>query len=372
MKIQTFRCKSVQAAVQKVRETLGPEASILHIRTVPADDQNARRTVELDATRDITVPSRFETVPDDFIVPFPESRPTAPHHGAATERVPSTAHEEKLQGEPHETQSYAARLIAAGYSEEYVSLFATRAGHVPIGNQLVPAGGQTQVVAFHHLQNSVANILTELAGQFSQALHRESDKQGRVGFLITNPTSTPNLPELLQAAEQLDAAFEVVSEPEAIQPALARMHDCRAIFTELGSVQDSLSQLQHLQPDCNFVCLPGNGSLAELREQLAQYLQLPTAPNSTGIILDLAGGSERERHTGNFLEFFSNLSVPVSYLATATDSQPASRLLTPATSDAVVQHFLSSLASEHENQTSPDSSTPEGLRIFQSANVRVV
>jgi flagellar biosynthesis protein FlhF len=74
MHIRSYRAKTIQEAVELIRGDLGPEAVVLHTREAPRG-RLARwlfgRQLEVTATRDANVPSRFErrrpaTAPGSF------------------------------------------------------------------------------------------------------------------------------------------------------------------------------------------------------------------------------------------------------------------------------------------------------------------
>lgn len=384
MKIQTFRCSTVQEAIQKVRETLGPEASVLHIRNLPVDKKHSRRTVEIDASRDIVVPSRFEAPADkDVILSFSDVQ---------HKTVPTETGVEQLSTSLHPTcpqiEAYITRLTESGFSPEYArestehcfhpsltlqefeaSLVLRLAGKIPTGNQLVPKDGQTVVIALHHNQGSASSILSGLATQYS--LQLESPSAGQVGFLISNPSSNQDLPELLQTAEKLDAAFEVVSVPEAIRPALQRMQNCSVVFTDIRSAEQSHRQLLQLEPHINYIHLADNATTSTMQSQLAHFLGMEIA-SATGVILDLPSSPGRQRFGGEVLELFSSWNVPISYLQHNPSSQLGQAGLQPATGEAIVHHFLPALLAERGCHGPVDEQPPEGLRVFQPRNIQVV
>lgn len=61
MEVRTFRASSLQEALRQVRETLGPDASVLHTREIKKSRLGlfARSEIEVEASLDVPVASRF-------------------------------------------------------------------------------------------------------------------------------------------------------------------------------------------------------------------------------------------------------------------------------------------------------------------------
>jgi flagellar biosynthesis GTPase FlhF len=76
MQLHTFTARSLPEALRLIRQTLGPDASLLHTRDVTSSLGRwlGRRTIEVTATDDGSVPSRLGFRPD----PEPGSLAPAP------------------------------------------------------------------------------------------------------------------------------------------------------------------------------------------------------------------------------------------------------------------------------------------------------
>lgn len=65
MQLHTFTARSLPAALRLIRQTLGPDASLLHTRDVTPRLSRwlGRRTIEVTATADDSVPTRLAHLP---------------------------------------------------------------------------------------------------------------------------------------------------------------------------------------------------------------------------------------------------------------------------------------------------------------------
>src|SRR5688572_29637018 len=91
MSLRTYRARSLQEALQLVREELGPDASVLHTREVSAGVLRwigARGQIEVTASADVHAPSRFELPVEDDNYAEPIAKP-ARQHEELPGRIPS-------------------------------------------------------------------------------------------------------------------------------------------------------------------------------------------------------------------------------------------------------------------------------------------
>ena len=64
MQLKSYRAPTIQEAIELVRRDLGPDAAVLHTREVRRGWLGrllTRRQIEVTASRDANVPSRFES-----------------------------------------------------------------------------------------------------------------------------------------------------------------------------------------------------------------------------------------------------------------------------------------------------------------------
>ena len=85
MQVHTFRADSLQAALQQVRQSLGPDASILHTREKQTGRLGLfrRSFIEVEATLDVPLPSCFSDA-----------------HSASTTKTPAEGTSRRLKRSP--------------------------------------------------------------------------------------------------------------------------------------------------------------------------------------------------------------------------------------------------------------------------------
>ncbi len=93
MEVRTFRAASLQEALQQVRESLGPDASVLHTRQVRRGPLSlfSKPIVEVEASRDVPVASRFATTgsqPKRDSQPGPRTPPPGGPSASQTQAPP--------------------------------------------------------------------------------------------------------------------------------------------------------------------------------------------------------------------------------------------------------------------------------------------
>lgn len=142
MQVHTFRAESLQAALQQVRHTLGPDASILHTREKRRSRLAffAKTVIEVEAAVDVPVPSHFGNHPRPTRGGNPENVSLATTSTGQAES-PSAAQAPAAPHQPNAAQvaSSASSPTAAGTAAAGTS----RTGTSRTGTAGTVAGGTT-------------------------------------------------------------------------------------------------------------------------------------------------------------------------------------------------------------------------------------
>ncbi|MFN3190388.1 MAG: hypothetical protein ACE361_07665 [Aureliella sp.] len=282
MRIQTFRCDSLQAAIQMVRHKLGPNASVIHVRNVAADATGQRFEFEVDATNDLDVPSRFE----------PESR---------------------------RYLSEGESPIASSTSQQFVE-------NLHRASRIALSGGNDQ--------------WTLVAARTIAASLRTSDatldtNPGSLGFILASPALASSAIDLFQDADQHDHPIAVVSDSNQIRDALDRLACQRVlvIFSSISVDQDRSyksspsRQIEDWSPDLYAaVCNP-------LHKPSIQYMD-PLVNELDGILLFQQAMQPDGSCSPPSLELLAR-SLPSLPLATLIPSNGEYQLVLPPPRPAV-------------------------------------
>ena len=175
------------------------------------------------------------------------------------------------------------------------------------------------------------------------ATNFQLDHSCQIG-LITLDTFRPGaVDQLLQYAESLDAAMEVVSSASQFMPALHRLKDCDVVFIDTaGRSPNDTEQIRVLQglleaaePTSVQLVVSATSSVGHVQAALEQFSPL----HPTGLVitkLDEAVGF------GSWLSTLQNCDLPVSYV---THGQHV-----PRDFSAANRRRLASLLLGHANQ----------------------
>ncbi len=418
MDIRTFRAATLQEALEQVRETLGPDAAVLHTRQVKRSRMGlfSSRLIEVEASVEMPVVSRFNKRSAATASPLIANQATTPSKSEKSEADPhnpttlaspardlpepslvrggaqaATIHQDTMQksaqSEAHgeavlartshsnseAAQGHASRLPPAMYEvlsemlDAGVAPADAKALLQTAAEQLAPEqlndawllqGRICQLVsknlrvaepiAVHQGHQSVVALvgptgvgktttLAKLATSF------QLDHRCQVG-LITMDTLRPGaVDQLLQYAESLNAALEVVSSANQFLPALQRLKNCDVLFIDTAGRSPNDSQqigvlqglLQAAQPTSVQLVVSATSSMGHVQAALEQFAPL----NPTGLVitkLDEAVGF------GAWLATLQNCDLPVSYL---THGQHVPRDFSSAS-----RRRLASLLLGHANQ----------------------
>lgn len=383
MDIRTFRAATLQEALEQVRETLGPDAAVLHTRQVKRSRMGlfSSSLIEVEASVEMPLASRFvkRAKSSEFGIAqsdvgstklasrtHAESAAATPSIHSAAAEPPATAvrstheTEHKLEEEyshrlepesqvavsnPEAAGSSALRLPPAMYETlsemldagidpgEAKSLLqsATKlleleqfndalllqgriaqlvSNKLRVAEPLVVSQGQQLVVAVVGTTGvGKTTTLAKLATSF------QLEHSCQVG-LITMDTFRPGaVDQLLQYAESLNAALEVVSSAVQFLPALRRLANCDVVFIDTaGRSPNDTEQigilhglLDSAKPTSVQLVVSATSSLGHVQAALEQFSPL----NPTGLVitkLDEAIGF------GSWLGLLQNCDLPISYV----------------------------------------------------------
>lgn len=380
MDIRTFRAATLQEALEQVRETLGPDAAVLHTRQVKRSRMGlfSSSLIEVEASVEMPVASRLVTRSkvnaSTQSIAQPETKATVSENAATSQPAPflqsksvdsaqpsniqsSDATDERLaERKPDHseaesvvkratTESNPARLPPAMYETLSEMLdagvepadakallqAATKLLEVEQLNDALLLQGRICQIVSKNLQVAepiavqrgrqavVAMVGTTGVGKTTTlaklATNFQLDRDCQVG-LITMDTFRPGaVDQLLQYAESLDAALEVVSSASQFLPALHRLKDCDAIFIDtagrspndaeqIGVLQDLLAAAQ---PTSVQLVVSATSSVGHVQAAIEKFAPL----NPTGLVitkLDEAIGF------GAWLSTLQDCEVPVSYV----------------------------------------------------------
>ncbi len=412
MDIRTFRAATLQEALEQVRETLGPDAAVLHTRQVKRSRMGlfSSNLVEVEASVEMPVASRFAkrvkaTLPDQIAVPTVArvSAPAAPTPSSevallqppAAVEVAQPYTEDSSPPEATEKQFIAQETLRP--ASELHSIEETAVGsssRLPPAvyetlSEMLDAGIEPSLAksllqaASKMLEIEQLNDMLLLQGRICQIVSKNlqiaepialrPDQQtviamvGPTGVgktttlaklatnfqlehtcevgLITMDTFRPGaVDQLLQYAEALDAALEVVSSASQFLPALNRLKDCDVVFIDTAGRSpndaEQISELQRLlaaaKPTSVQLVVSATSSVAHVRAAIEKFSTL----NPNGLVitkLDEAIGF------GAWLSILQHCELPVSYV---THGQHV-----PHDFSAANRRRLASLLLGHSNQT---------------------
>jgi flagellar biosynthesis protein FlhF len=290
MEVRTFRAASLQEALEQVRNTLGPDASILKTRSVKKSRLGlfATNEVEVEASPDVTIGSesaaviqRPKTTKSTRAIDAPPAAGTNDQSNAGKALGPedsgpfadgtSGASEGKVSPAKHRTEDTADRFhadaAALPSSPIMFELFSEMldAGVEPLlaksllrqaADQCSPeqqddawlikgrlcqmTAGQLHVgsaIDVRHGQQSVVALIgptgvgkTTTIAKLATSFRLEQNC--RVGLITLDTFRAGAVDQLLHHAESLDADLEVVSSADQFQPALHRLRNCDLVLID--------------------------------------------------------------------------------------------------------------------------------------------
>lgn len=370
MNIQTFRASSLQEALQQVRKTLGPDASVVHTREVQQSVMGLfgkKTLVEVEASLDVAVASRFG-------LPGPKAKEAtrSPANDGVTES--SWPSSQKVSGDVQQaigSEKSGALERAAPQSQRNEQLAQTTAPQQEESDSLSPAMLETmtdlidggipthlapQLVreACGGLSSSDQNDSWLVKGQISRVVTNKVSASGSleiqpgeqkvaalvgptgvgktttlakiaagfrfdlgldIGLITLDTFRLGAVDQLLQYAELIAAPLEVVSSPEEITGALQRLRECDLVLIDTaGRSPKDTEQLAVLteflsaaQPDSTHLVLSAANSVGHAEETVNRFLRLK--PTNLAITkMDESVGF------GAWLPLLQQTQLPVSYV----------------------------------------------------------
>lgn len=406
MDIRTFRASTLQEALEQVRETLGPDAAVLHTREVKRSRLGlfSSSLVEVDASVEVPGTNRLAnasrqapaTSPADSTATTTapvansvqtgsatpaanaESNPTHTESAsrasetAASSPSPTTAAEPspvvntsrsvienpstpndsldaKLKRLPAAMLESLSDLLESGVEANLAKTLIQLASEnltpeqlndpqliqvrinqlvaksLQIADPLELKSGEPTVIAIVGSTGvGKTTTLAKIAAQFQQ------EQRCEVGIITLDTYRPGAVDQLLQHAETLDAALEVVSSASQFLPALQRLKGCDVVLIDTaGRSPNDHEQIQVLQellaaaqPTSVQLVVSATSSIHHLKSALKQFAPL----KPTGLVitrLDEAIGF------GEWLAPLQQCDVPVSYVChgqqVPDDIAPANR-----------------------------------------------
>jgi flagellar biosynthesis protein FlhF len=359
MKIQTFKAKTMQQALDQVRRELGPEAAVLHTRELHGSLLGRLfwgKSYEIAASAEADVPSRlpvalnYETVEAEFSAPIETNYRDRYRNdfrsqvGAEIDelnfmsnQLQHSTSESDVQHLPDELFQIYTDLIDADLEEriaqEFIEhlrtettvdlndSFAMRAEmlrlvekELHVSGPLQASAGQGKVVAL--VGPTGVGKTTTIAKLAANYRLRENKS---VGLITVDTYRIAAVEQLRTYAEIIDLPMEVVSTPREMREAVARMRSLDLVLMDTAGrspkddvrIQELKAILAEANPAEVHLVLSAVGSAKSLTTTAERF----AAVGTTAMIvtkLDEATG------LGNLLSVARSCQLPVSYV---TDGQ---------------------------------------------------
>lgn len=360
MKVRTFRAASMQEALEQVRLTLGPSASVLHTRQVREGRMGwfSQRMVEVDASVDLELELSTKTVSGQSAsLPINAS-------GSTTDII-----ENSNVDFENDYLRNATTSITNGAIEDHPSsdnFDALISNHLQeILNQLIEVGFETRI-AKRLLQTAISRCEAEhredvwlVKGQTCQVVSEclkvtaplnvnasskpviamvgstgvgktttlakiaasyRFDQGCQIG-LITLDTKRPGaVDQLLMYAELIDSRLEVVSATEQLLPALERLNDCDLVIIDTAGhspndpqqLADLHAALDQIQPTSVQLVVSATSSPDHAVASLRRFSLL----NPTSLVLTKL---DEAVALGAWFSVLKQFPIPVSYVTTGQE-----------------------------------------------------
>lgn len=270
--LKTFRAQSIHEAIAIVRKELGPEASVLHTRKLPSGVWSwltSSPRYEVTASATIQAPSRFDMTIGDEVeeavesadepLPLDEPEPPSPPpppkpsfekpswREAIREAPLRTASRKRLSGESQEFAVYS-KLLDHGFDEVLAKRLAREAfdntnsaGVESLLNSAAYLAAEQVPIAdpweFERGQDyRIALVGPTGVGKTTTIAKLAADlrlrQRRRVGLITVDTYRIAAVDQLQTYASIIELPCEVVSSPDEMQSALARLRDCEVIFLD--------------------------------------------------------------------------------------------------------------------------------------------
>lgn len=353
MQVHTFRADSLQAALQLVRQSLGPDASIVHTREKRHSRLGlfSKTVIEVEATVDVAVKSPLDISTSkqsksqaeikqakDSNPNVPVRSPDAmasPEVSAVTFPTPNSAKSNPSPG----MLEVQADLLSSGVTERLAGMLLMEAENAldsaqrddvwairgRIG-QLVAAKLNVSGSIDLKRANRPGPMVVALVGPTGVgktttlakiAAGFRFDLGCRVGLVALDTFRLGAVDQLLQYAELISAPLEVVSSPEQVGQALVRLSECDLVLLDTAGRaprdQEQIAEmrkfLEFARPQATHLVVSATSSIAHVEESLRQFSQL----NPSNLLitkLDEAVGF------GSWVQLLHACPLPISYLTT--------------------------------------------------------
>lgn len=333
MSIHTFRAKSLQAALQQVRDALGSDASVLHTREKRQGRLGlfSKTFIEVEATLDMPVPSHF------------------PGPSQATKRSSSTRQQgdSQIASSSTVTRSQAAMLevqsdlLSSGMTPSTVAELIREAVEQARGEPTAEAvGAMNDPWALRGRIGQCVAERVKVAGSIELSANKPQivalvgptgvgktttlakiaagfrfDLGCRIGLVALDTCRLGAVDQLLQYAELVSAPLEVVSSPEQVNAALQRLSDCDLVLLDTaGRAPRDSEQLSELhkflklaQPHSTQLVVSATSSAAHAAQTVERFSVL--APTNL-LITKL----DEAVDFGSWLTLLERTPLSISYL----------------------------------------------------------
>lgn len=342
MEIKTFRAKSMQQALNLVRQELGPEATVLHTRELNCGIMSRLllgRQYEIAASAEMRVPPRLAPAPavvPDYSARYREDFAQCRDEGL--EELHAWASRRQLEPETDENllpeslfdaytdlieadveESLAQEFIdrlrnKSGWSDARTELTRMLETELPVAGPIQTSAGQGRIVAL--VGPTGVGKTTTIAKLAANYRLRENK---RVGLVTVDTYRIAAVEQLRTYAEIIDLPMEVVSTPREMREAKARMSDLDLVLMDTAGrsprdelkIQELKSMLAEAAPaEVHLVlsAVAGARSLVTTAERFA----------TVGTTALLVTKLDEAMSLGNLVSVTRTCRLPVSYL---TDGQ---------------------------------------------------
>lgn len=356
--IRTYRVRSLHEALQLIRAELGPDAAVLHTREVRSGWLGWRTELEVTASAEVEIPSRFVgmTAVDDWSDEStaakwdaPPAGDSATHDVAEEDFLPPADRLDyrelflkNLQNDAagldlsHPLGATSNRAFLAAATEQLTSLGLplallaefNRQESFPdgdtwkrwlrsrlaaelnvVGASRVPRNRRTVLSVVGPTGVGKTTTLAKLAANF------RLEQQRQVGLVTVDTYRVGAVDQLRAYAEIMDLPMEVVSTPREMRDALSRLHACDVVLIDTaGRSQRDSGQMQELRALLAAAC-PDEvhlvASTVAESESLGETLKRFREVGANRLILTKADEAARP---GRLFSFLSSADLPLSYV----------------------------------------------------------
>ncbi len=375
MQVHTFRADSVQSALQQVRQTLGSDACVLHTREKRESVFGffSKTFIEVEATLDMPdasrlaashraihsrtkapqplahrAESRLSSKPPAKLdsnlvtnaessqdkqtrVPVEQTNHTPLNQASDTPAIPRANNRPSLSPAMLEVYSdLVGNGVEAGLARELLSEVYETQGTLQLNdNWTIRASLTRLIVSKLRVSGSIelrdgkqqvvalvgptgvgkTTTLAKIAAGF------RFDLGCRVGLIALDTFRLGAVDQLLQYAELISAALEVVSSPEQVTAALQRLSDCDLVLLDTaGRSPHDADQLAELQKFLEFA-VPQSTQLVVSATSSATYMEEVverfSVLNPTNLLITKI---DEAVNLGNWLGALRSNKLPISYL----------------------------------------------------------